>query len=179
MAKGRKMKAQTAERIEAPTPEQVGAFMRSGVMHFETATTKVAYRRLPVIDRLHTAGTINDDEYSALAYYRDQAGLAERSPVRSCLDDTVSGGSHGPGAAITSAMIETGRMERDMGVLWRIARAVAVDDWTLEQWCVEQFGWRERYDGKGRFVAVVPVLEKQHMKRARIDLRAAAHRITR
>ena len=78
MAKGRKMKAQAAERIEAPTPEQVGAFMRSGVMHFETATTKVAYRRLPVIDRLHTAGTINDDEGG---YLTDATGNRRYWPV--------------------------------------------------------------------------------------------------
>lgn len=179
MARGKKRRVQVLDHIEQPTIEQIGAFARDGVMHFETSTTKAAYRRLPVIDRLHGAKVINDDEYSALAYYRDQAGLADRSPMRSCIDNSVRGGDHGPGAAIMSASIETGRMERDMGTLWRIARAVAVDDWTLERWCVEQFGGRERYDGKGAFVAVVPVLEKQHMKRARIDLRAAAHRITR
>lgn len=167
------------EAIEAPSPQQIGAFARDGVMHFETSTTKAAYRRLPMIDRLHTARVLNDDEYSALAYYRDQAGLAERSPVRSCIDDSVRGGNHGPGAAITSAMIETGRMERDMGHLWRIARAIAVDDMSLEDWCVAQHGGRERYNGRGEFIAIVPTAEKRVLKLARIDLRAAAHRITR
>lgn len=178
MKRGRKMK-HIVEKLEEPTREQAGAFARAGVMHFETSTTKVAYRRLPMIDRLLTARVISEDEYSSLAYYRDQAGLADRSPVRSCCDNSPRGGDHGPGVAILSAQIETGRMERDMGALWRIARAIAVDDWTLERWCVEQFGGRERYNGKGELIAIVPVLEKQHMKRARIDLRAAAHRITR
>lgn len=161
-----------------PTPEQMAEFQDRSVMHVETATRVQTYRRLPVIDRLLTANVITEDEYSCLAYYRDQAGLADRSPVRSCCDNSPRGGN-GPGVAILSAQIETGRMERDMGALWRIARAIAVDDWTLERWCVEQHGGRERYNGKGDLIAIVPVLEKQHMKRARIDLRAAAHRITR
>ena len=99
----------------------------------------MANRLVPVIFRLHEAGVLNDREFEALAYYRDQASLADKSPTRSCIDFSPRGG-HGPGVAIMSASLETGRMERDMGPLWSLCRAVAVDDVTLERWCIERYG---------------------------------------
>ena len=76
-------------------------------------------------------------------------------------------------------MLETGRIERDLGQLVDIARAVAVDDKSLSQWCIDKHGGRERYDGNGRFVAIVPICEKRHMEIARLELRMAARRIVR
>ena len=138
----------------------------------------MARKLVPVIDTLRNQGILTDSEWDALNYYRDQASLADKSPTKSCIDNTPKGG-FGPGAAIMSAMLETGRIERDMGALWAIARAVAVDDVSLAQWCIDKHGGRERYDGKGRFVAVVPICEHRHMGIARIELKSAAHRITR
>jgi hypothetical protein len=74
-------------------------------------------------------------------------------------------------------MIETGRLERDLGSLWELARKVAVDDMTIARWCIDKFGGRERYDAKGRFVAVVPIAEKRHKALARLELKMAARRI--
>lgn len=167
MAK-RKPKRPDPIQIETATPEQQGKgeFRRIG-MH---------YRRVPVIETLYAEGKINHREYEALDYYGSQASLADKSPVKSCCDDSPGGGA-GPGVGITSAMLETGRMEREMGCLRDIARAVVVDNWTLEQWCIHKHGGRERYDRKGRFVAMVPNNETENMGIAMLELRMAARRI--
>jgi hypothetical protein len=94
---------------------------------------------VPVIVRLHEQGVLNDREFAALAYYRDQASLADRSPMRSCIDFSPKGG-HGPGVAILSAQLETARLERDMGQLWTLCRAVCVDDVSLPRWCEQRHG---------------------------------------
>ncbi|HXE55440.1 MAG TPA: hypothetical protein VN541_20615 [Tepidisphaeraceae bacterium] len=119
------------ERYLRPLPEREA--------HNDFRSAGMAMRVVPVVDRLHEAGVLNDNEYRALSYYRDQASLADRSPVRSCCDFSVRGGG-GPGVAITSALIETGRLERGMGPLWRLCRAVCVDDVELSKWCESQHG---------------------------------------
>lgn len=137
-------------------------------------------RLVPPIDTLLTNGKITEDEHRALTYYRDQADMANRSPLKDSLDKSVSGGDgQGLSAAVTSAILATARIERDMGQLSDIARAVAVEDMSLNQWCIRKHGGRERYDGKGRFVCMVPVREIENMKIALIELRFAAHRIVR
>lgn len=168
MAKAKRKKQVDAVQIETPTPEQIGTgeFQRVG-MH---------YRRVPVIEVLYDKGVLNQREYEALDYYGAQASLADKSPVRSCCDTSPRGGS-GPGVAITSALIETGRLERELGVLRDIARAIAVDNWTLEQWCIAKHGGRECYDKKGKFVAMVPVNESENMGIATLELRMAARRM--
>ncbi|GLT01792.1 hypothetical protein GCM10007897_31900 [Sphingobium jiangsuense] len=177
MAKKKRGKAR-AKKLAAldgkirPTDEQQqrGQFVTAGA----------SVRRVPVIETLHKTGRLSEDEYRALGYYRDQASLADRSPTRSCLDEHIGGGQgHGPGAAVISAMLETARMERDLGSLRDIARAVAVDDMSLSQWCISQYGGRERYNGKGEFVAMVPNFERKAMKVAILDIRMAARRIVR
>lgn len=169
MGKSRtKKKAKVDDRI-APTAEQQA---RSD---FHSAG--MAYKRIPVIDTMLTRGQLTDKEHLALSYYRDQASLADKSPIKSCIDFTVTGGDHGPSAAITSAILETARMERDMLSCWRIARAVAVDDISLTEWCIKQYGGRERYGPKGNFIAVVPVREKSVIGLALMDLKHAARRI--
>ena len=142
----------------------------------EFVSQGMARKLVPVIDTLRNGGFLSVKEWEALDYYRQQASLADKSPVRSCIDNSPRGGS-GPGVTITSAMIETGRIERDLGQLWDIARAVAVDDVSLAQWCISKHGGRERYDSDGKFVAIVPICEKRHVEMARMELRMASHRI--
>lgn len=134
------------------------------------ASMGMARRVLPVIDQLHGRKILNDMEYTALAYYRDQASLADHSPVRSCCDNSPRSGN-GPGIAVVSASIETGRLEREMGQLWEIARKIAVEDWTIERWCMEHYGSKE-FGGK-----VMPINPGRHVKLARMELRMAARRI--
>jgi len=120
---------------------------------------------------------ITPQEHLLLSYYRSQALLADRSEVKSCLDFSVKGGDMGPPAAITSAILETARIERDLQSLRHIARAIAVDDKSITQWCIDQYGGRERYDGKGNFIAMVPIGESKHVANATMELRMAARRI--
>lgn len=162
---------------EVANDQRVGPVDEQRV-HCEFVRDQERHRRVPVIETMHKRGQLTDREYRCLAFYRDQAAMAERSPVKSCLDQGVGGGGDIPvSAAITSAILATARMERDMGQLYPIARAVAVDDRSLSQWCVDKHGGRERYDGKGKFVAIVPLRETVVMKIAIMELRMAAHRI--
>lgn len=158
-----------------PAREQLGAFDET--WQVSDGKRARAYCRKPVIRTLLADGTLDPRRYKLLAYYADQAALAERSPVRSCCDTSPRGG-HGPGVAILSAQIETGRIERGLGALRDIARAIAVDNLSLSQWCVHRYGGRERYGKGGKFVAIVPVNERKHMEIARLELRMAADRIT-
>jgi len=155
---------------QAPTPE--------AEQHATYTSAGMRYRKVPVIETMLERKQLTHEEYRRLAHYRDQASLAERSPVKSCLDQGLGGGGDiTPTAAITSAILATARIERDLGSLADIARAVAVDDKSLSQWCVDKFGGRERYGPGGKFVAVVPICEKEHMKRAALEIRMAAQRI--
>lgn len=168
-------KARRKRKASAPNPEYIGTTPEREAIN-PTRSAGMARRIIPMIDILHERGDLGPREYAILAYYRDQASLADRSPMRSCCDVSPRGGN-GPGVAIMSATLETARLERDMGSLWEIARKVAVDDWSLSRWCVEKFGGRERYDKNGKLVAIVPVNEKRHVQNARMELRMAARRI--
>jgi hypothetical protein len=170
MGRGKKKKLVRADPRIGPTPEQAA--------NNNFASAGMAHRRIPVIDTMLERGQLTDNEHRRLSHYRDQAQMAERSPIKSCLNDSRTGGDHqGLGAAVVSAMLATGRIERELGSLLDIARAVAVDDVSLSAWCVAKHGGRERYNAAGEFVAVVPVAEKRVMEVARVELRMAARRI--
>ena len=154
-----------------PTPER----MKKQSNHRISGTKGVKF--VPVINTMLSRDQITLHEYTMLSYYRDQACLADKSPVKSCIDFSVKGGDMGPPAAITSALLETARIERDLGSLRRIARAVAVDDVSISQWCIDQFGGRERYNGKGKLVAIVPIGEAKRVRIAIQELRRAARKI--
>lgn len=164
---GKKRKQNRAPR-ETLTPE------RERRNNFRSAG--MARQVIPVIDRLLVRQVIGPREHAALSYYRDQATLADKSPVRSCCDNEPRTGN-GPGVAILSAQLETGRLERELGSLRDIAKAIAVKDISLAEWCIGKWGGRERYNKDGKFVAIVPINEKRHMQLARLELRMAARRI--
>lgn len=171
MAKGRTRKKQKADKRIAPTDEasQHGSFASAGM----------AYKRVPVIDTMLERKQLTQAEYASLGYYRDQATMAEKSPVKSCLNREAGGFDRGPSVAVQSAILETARIERDLGSLRDIARAVAVDDISLSAWCISQTGGRERYNGDGEFIAIVPIAEKRVMELATLDIKMAARRIAR
>lgn len=154
--------------VVEPSPDEQGRF----------DLRKKRCRRVPVIDTMLARGELTETEHKRLAHYRDQASLADRSLTRSCLAQHAGGGTGmGPSAAVVSAIVTTARIERDLGSLADITRAVAVDDMSLTEWCVAQHGGRERYDGKGRFIAIVPVGERDCVGIARMDLKYAAGKI--
>lgn len=167
MGKATKRKIKPDNRIP-PTPEQSA--------RGEYTSVGMAYRKTPVIDTMLARDQITPQEHQLLAYYRDQASLADASPLKSCIDFSVKGGDMGPSAAITSALLETARIERDMGQLWPLARAVAVDDITIAQWCIDKTGGREKY-AAGKCIAIVPIGEERAVKLAVMELRMAARRI--
>ena len=185
MARGKgkrrqKLKSSVVDRILGPTEarEAHNDFYRAGI----------AFRMVPMIDTLLKAGTLTQAEYEALSHYRDQATRAEDDCAQegTLSPSRVMGGSGGLSSGkipaillATPALLETARIERDLGALQPIARAIAVDDWSLSRWCIEQHGGRERYDGKGEFVAMVPNSERRVMGYARIELKMAARRIVR
>lgn len=156
--------------------------------HNDFWSAGAAVRVVPVIETLLRTGRITQMEFDRLKHYRDQAHRAEDdmadestlSPQRimgGCTSSPTAGKIPTAVLLATPAILETARIERDLGSLLEIARAIAVDDITLSQWCINQHGGRERYNDKGQFVAVVPVAEKRVMDKARIELRMAARRI--
>ena len=182
MARRKKKKVATVDSRIAPTVEQ----MASG----EFASAGMAHKRTPVIDSMFKRGQLNERDWLALGYYRDQASQAEDDAKRASSLDPAKvmgggGGGHPTGGYIPAdycdspATLETARIERDLGVLAPIANAIAVNDTSLSQWCIDQYGGRERYDGKGRFVAIVPNFEKRAMETALVELKFAAGRIVR
>ena len=133
-AKTKRKKRVDPIQIVGPTPEQEGKgqFVR---LH-------MAYRRVPVIDTLAQAGKLTRRQFDGLARYRDVAIAEERSPMRDSLDKALHGRSEGlgiPCSALRTA-IELGRLERALGSLRDIARAVAVDDITVSQWAISKGG---------------------------------------
>lgn len=135
-------------------------------------------RRLrPPIDVMLDAGQLDMDRHDMLAWYAEQVAIGERSPVRDSLNQERYGGDAEPSAAIVSAMLNVARIERDLGSLLDIARAIAVDEMTIGQWCIKKHGSRERLDSDGRFVCLVPVAEKRVTQIALLELRMAADRI--
>ena len=159
----------------------------------KTDRAGTAFKMTPVIDTLHAAGKLSQAHWNALSYYRDQAHRAEDdcaqegtlapAKIMGGGNGTITGGHIPARLRHTPAIAETGRIERELGALWEIARAIAVDDMTLTRWCIKQHGGRERFD-KGVFVAMVPynpypVGEPGVIERALFELRSAATRIVR
>ena len=135
--------AKAKRRRTKPKPSAaVARFLRpteAREAHNDFQSAGVAMRVIPPIVLLHRQDALTDEEFTSLSYYRDQASLADSSPVRSCIDFSPRGG-HGPGVAIQSAIRETARLERDMGQLASLCRAICVDDTTIERWCQEKYG---------------------------------------
>jgi hypothetical protein len=119
--------------IAEPTPEQFrkGAFSRN----------TMAYRRIPVIDTMAQTGKLTARQHYGLARYREVAIAEERSPMRDSLDKALHGRAGATdGLGYIRTAYELQRLEGDLGALWPIARAVAVDDSTVSQWAASKGG---------------------------------------
>lgn len=179
-------------RAKAPKTGFVDQYLRptaERVAHNDFQTAGMAYRTASVLEALRKVGKLSQMQFDNLEYYREQANRAEddaRQPGP--LDpERIMGGGGGSctGGRIpaimlgTPAIIETSRIERDVGPkLLPILQAVARDNMTLTAWCIAKHGGRERRDSKGAFVAFVPVGEKRVMAEALLELRYAAGAIT-
>jgi hypothetical protein len=122
------------DRYLRPTPEREA--------HNDFRSVGMAQQVVPPIVRLHEQGVLTDQEFTALAYYRDQAGLADRSLVRSCIDfSPKGGGGHGPGVAVLSAIGEVRRIESGLGpYLANLLRSVVAGDMSVVDWALAEWG---------------------------------------
>lgn len=180
MARAKRKQRKVSDHIE-PTRE------RSGRNVMERAG--MAYRAKAPIRELFDRDKITPSQFDALCYYRQQAQQAEddgatMSPMH---PDKAMGGAGGSVAGstvpasllrATPAQIETSRIEAEILSYGQarldLLRFIARDDRTLCEWCIERHGGRERYDGKGKLVAIVPVAERRVMKEALQDLKYIA-----
>lgn len=154
--------------------------------HNEFVSAGMAFRVVPVIDTLLKAGKLSQAQYDNLKHYRDQAHRAEDdcaqegtlAPARMMGGGGGTFGSKMPAGVMlsTPAIIETGRIERELGSLLPIARAVAVDDVTLTRWVIAESGGREQR--RGKVTEIVPRNPKG-VAMALLELRFAAGRFTR
>jgi hypothetical protein len=159
-------RAKRAKKIKLvaalPTPEQIE---RHGV-----ESAGMAVRLKATIKTLFETDRITTAEYVALNYYSEQANAAERSPIKSNLDKTVSSGGDRPISLVCPYKEATERMERQMLFASRTARAICVENYSLSAWAVNVFGGREH---KGR---IVP-RKDWHVAELLTELKAAAKRI--
>lgn len=166
--------------IERPTPEREAKsqFLSAGM----------AYRATPVIDTLLALKVLTHAEWASLDHYRDQAHKAQDDEAQSSTlaPERIMGGSRstvisGPLPSKfhwTPAIAETARIESNLGELVNIARAIAVDDLSLTDWCVKQHGGKERI--RGNKTEIVPrgtAHGAKRIERAQMELRWAAWRI--
>lgn len=136
MAKRKKAKTvPPAQPDMAPTTERLARseWRRAGMAH----------QSIPSLDKLKTSGVLSDQQYDALTRYAALGIACERSPVRSNCDFSVRGGGDGPPFA-TRARIELAPMEAALGSLVDVARAIAIDGHTLNDWAMAKGGAIER-----------------------------------
>lgn len=175
-AKKRKKTSDVVAQYVRPTPAREA--------HNDFQSAGPAYRVVPVIDTLLRAGRLSQAEYDALNHYRQQAHKAEDDCAQTgtIAPERMMGGGGSSGAGkipvgvllATPAIIECARLERELGSLLDIARAVAVDDWTLTRWAIEKSGGREQ--ARGDRVEIVP-RDPKAVGIAALELRFAAGRI--
>lgn len=166
-----------------PTPEQAPAFAET--WQIADGKRARAYRRIAVIDDMHAKGKISLRQFAALARYRDLATAVDASPRRDSLDAALHGGGGGSlGLPPGMAMMRLGGdweselhwLERELGQLLHIARAIAVDDMTVAQWAMRSGTIeRRRATAKGTVTWIEP--RRQAMKIALADIRMAGERL--
>ena len=169
MAK-QKRKAKPAPQIIAPNAEQIDSFERA----------LLAYKRVIAITRLRQAGTLTQRQYDALARYRDIATAEDRSYTRDSLDKALHGRSNGSG--LPPACLRTAQelrwLEKELGSLQPIARAIAVDDLSISQWAMKQAGAIQRdKPGAGRSIITWFEPRRKAKDSATMDIRMAGERL--
>jgi hypothetical protein len=182
----RAMRAKPAAKIEAipPTPQIAGAFELSPIIDKGPGGVSIvlgkAFRRKPMIDVLYGQGLFSSDEYKALKHYRHHADLADRSPLKDSLANLMrisSGSGNGPTVTMLNAIRVRDDIERAVGSLVDILRAVVVDDMSLSQWCISRGNSAEkcRARKKGRVCAIEA--NEGALRIAQLEMKIAAGRV--
>lgn len=162
MAKKRKARKQLKHLLQ-PLPEQ--AAKRDIISH------GLAKRFADVLSTMLKRGQLSDYEYAKLQFYQTKANLIERSPSRDSLDRTIRGGDIGPSEAILRLKQEVAIMDRDLGSLAPLVAFITVQNESLTQWCIQQYGSREKNGN------IVPINGDKRVARALLELKMAARRI--
>lgn len=173
MARKTKRKTVEAKDYIRPTPEQMEKA--------EYVSAGMAYRRVPVIVTLADTGKLTQRQFDGLTRYRDVAIADERSLIRDSigkmLDGMIGGGTGGASLSTTRNAIELGYLERELGSLADIARAVAVEDVSLAQWAMKQGGSLSRHKSIGRAVVTWFEPRRKFAEIALIEIRMAGERL--
>lgn len=186
MAGKRRGNAARKELPIEPTPEQArrSAFQIADIVDKVkgnvTVTIGKAYCRVPMIDTLHGQGLFSEDEYKALKHYQHHAIIAEKSPLKDSLANLMrisSGSGNGPTINTLNAIRVRDDVERAVGSLVDILRAVVVDDVSLSQWCIAHGHSAEkcRERKKGRVCAIEPT--ERALRIAQLEMKIAAGRV--
>jgi hypothetical protein len=135
------------QKIEAPTPEQVGAFapvdITDKAANGRTICIGKAFRRVVMIDLLLKQEILDTAQHKALKHYRHHADVADRSPLKDSLNKAPGGGTGIPSIEVLNAVRVAADCERAAGSLRDILRAVVVDDVSLSQWAMMRGGARQ------------------------------------
>lgn len=173
MKRGRKMKRVQMEAVLGPTDEQAERY------EYERHT--LAYRRVAVIDTLRTTGKLTQRQFDGLARYRDIGLKCERSEIMDSCARLLHVAGHDAGGMSPStmrAMSELGWLERELGSLRPIARAICIDDMTVSEWAMCDGGsvMRER-DGRGSSVIRWFEPRRKYLQAAMLEIQMAGERL--
>lgn len=137
-----------------------------------------AVKVIPPIETLYEAGKLNERQFSALARYADVATAAERSEIKSSIDFSVYGTGDGLPHFGVRMNIELGRLDRALGSLRDIARAVCVMEQTISEWAINRGGsvMRER-KLRGQKVQRWYEPRRSVLEQSLLEIRAAGTRI--
>ena len=167
MAKAKRKKPEPIQ-IAQPTDEQWA--------HGEYRRVGMSFRRVPVIETLHADHKLTSRQFNGLARYRDLAIAEDRSLIEDSVGKMMRGAQGGGDGQSLSALrvaIELGRLERALGSLRNVARAIAVEDQTISAWAMAQHGSIERT--RGNVVKFEP--SKTAFNEGWIEIRMAGERL--
>lgn len=124
--------------IAEPTPEQQDRAEYN--REVQTGMGAAPYRRVPSIVQLASQGVLSERQFDGLSRYRSVAIAADKSELRSCLDFSPRGGGEGQAPFGIRMNRELGWLESELRSLLNIARAIAVEDLTLDQYASNRLG---------------------------------------
>lgn len=162
-----------------PTDEQMqgGTFRPLQIVEKGQVVKGVAFCRRPMIDILADQGVLSDSEHKALRHYRHHADIADRSPMRDSLDRSRGGNGTGPGIELLNAIRVRDDIERAVGSLCDILRAVVIYDMSLSQWAINQAGGIDELDARGKHAVWRIKPRRKALAIARLEIQMAAKRV--
>lgn len=171
-AKNKRKAKRTPLNVAHPTPERISGH--------ETRREGLATRIVPTIDTLRNRNRITDAEHKALGHYADQKCIADGSPLKDSIGRLLSpsGGDGGylP-AAVVSARLRVAYLERELGQLRTIAKAIAYENITLTEWVCRQGEGRIKCEVIDGVKVCKPYADSRFYEYALLELRFAARRL--